>query len=143
METTKKPKLLLVEDGENRRRIFKAWTPPDVELRIAEDGGKALGIVNRMKEGEFAGVMLDHDLLYSPTAGMTQRVTGLDVARVLAQRASELNGTCALVHSNNTVHAPKIEKVLQGANYNVERIRFSDLTEERYREWVKNVTAGL
>lgn len=142
-EKKQKIRLLLVEDSVERHEKFRAWTPPHIKLVEAHDAGKALGILERTEDDEYAGIMLDYNLHKRVTVMDPRAPTPKGDKVVLALVRKKLMGVSVLVHSTNEKGGPRMEKLLRGADYDVTRIRFTDLTEERYLAWVKDACAGL
>jgi CheY-like chemotaxis protein len=64
---------------------------------------------------------------------------GLDVARRIALRITP--DVPILVHSMSYQGGSAMQQILDGAGFAVARIRFEELTRERFLEWLEDVRA--
>ena len=136
-------RLLLIEDDERRHDRFKEWLPSDVRLVWAQNAGTALGMLKRLEPGEYAGILLDHDLEKRVVNPDGARFNGGHVVEALLSRGAAQRDIPILVHSMNVKHGPEMAQRLEGAGYPVTRIRMSDLTRERFLEWLEEVREEL
>ncbi len=136
--STKKLRILLVEDDIMRQQEIEAWMPTDVRLVWCQNGEAALGVLNRATRDEFAGVMLDNDLDKRPYVSTTKKKTGADIAGKMAERMSR--HTPVLVHSMS-VTREDIMKRLRAEGFPVTQLPYCDLTKQNLNAWVDEVRA--
>ena len=58
-----RPRILIVEDNDERHRFFTAEIPDTFKLVIVTGAGTAKGVLQRAGTYDYAGVMPDHDLV--------------------------------------------------------------------------------
>ena len=60
----RRPRIILcVENSPGRVRDFEAWLPDGVDrLHVVTNGNTAMGVISRMQQNAYAGVMLYFDL---------------------------------------------------------------------------------
>lgn len=130
-------RLLLIEDDSHRIDMFRSWLPCDVILTVATSGGQALGLLKRVQPGEYAGLLLDHDLREQMKTIGELKLSGTDmVDRIIESFEREI---AVLVHSQNPGGGRSMAERLDRAGFWVTRVPFSDITEDRFREWVEDV----
>lgn len=134
--STKKLRILLVEDDIRRHKQIAEWMPEDVHLIWCQNGEAALGVINRATRDEFAGVMLDNDLDKRQYVETTKKKTGADVARQMAERISR--DTPVLVHSMS-VDREEIMNRLRAEGFPVTQVPYSDLSRQKLNAWVDEV----
>jgi len=135
MDTTRIHRLLLVEDDPARYEFFKRHTAPEFRIVWARSGGTALAILKRDAPDDYAGILLDHDL--GDQGRGDGFATGQVVARAVAQKID--NSVPVLVHSTNDKGATHMVSTLRGADFDVTRVAFYDLSVERYLAWLTGV----
>lgn len=132
-----KPRILLIEDAENRIQMFRDWIRGSPFVLVeATSGGQAMGVLQRGGEG-IAGICLDHDLNSRPRTQSDEWVSGSDVVNALV--ANVPKWVPILVHSMNVTNAPLMVKRLQGAGFSATRIRMVALNQERFLTWLNDV----
>ena len=135
-----KPRVLVVEDDPIRLETFERWIGQVVRLVPVTSPAAALGLLERTKPEEFAGVMLDYDLeikrKFAHPPGMAN---GLAVAKLLAKKV-ELD-TEILVHSMNVLHRDKIVEYLRTAGFSVQLLPYEACTQDWLLPYVKRVHA--
>jgi CheY-like chemotaxis protein len=169
MTVRKRPicRLLVVEDDAERIELFKQWlgarragdkapegedpSRPLVLLECATDGPVALEMVKRaFKEGRrgsspYQGILLDVDLDLQPKGpAPRQRINGFMVAQALTVQAPP--DVPIFVHSMNPAVAPKVVELLEGAEFDVDRVPMWDLRQVEGRpliEWVAGIVEEL
>lgn len=132
-----KLRVLLIEDDVNRYQRLLSWMPADVKLVWAKDAGAAIGVLERLQPGDYAGLMLDFDLDKQHRTVTSGHFNGGHVVDVLLSFKDR--DVPILVHSNNVNNGPKMALRLSGAGYDVTKIRMADLTQERFLEWVGEI----
>ncbi len=133
-----KPRLLLIEDNEDRIALFRAWVANTPYVLIeATTGGQAVGVVNRGGEG-VAGICLDHDLNSAPKTEQDNSTSGSHVVNAIIKHISK--ATPILVHSMNATMGDHMNRRLTGAGFPATRIRMSALDERRFLHWLEEVT---
>jgi len=127
-------RLLIVEDSQYRIDAFEQWIPEDIVKVVARSAGAAVGILKRDKGRVYDGILLDHDLVRINEQDLTD---GKDVVQAMLNFTS--SDVPVLVHSANESEAPRMVERLTNAGFSVTRIRFSDLSRERFAEWMEEV----
>ncbi len=132
------PRILLIEDNEDRIRLFRDWLKGSSFVLVeATSGGQAMGVLKRGSQG-VAGVCLDHDLNSRPRTQSDEWVSGSDVVNAIV--ANVPKWIPILVHSMNVTRAPQMVKRLQGAGFSATRIRMVALDQVRFLNWLNEVT---
>ena len=131
-------RILLVEDDIRRFEKLNSWLPDGVKLVWAKDAGVAIGILERLKPGEFSGLMLDCDLDKSLRSSDSRFLCGRDVVDALVT-SRDARDIPVLVHSMNPSGGVDMAQRLAGAGFEVTRIRFVDLDAGRFRGWVAEI----
>jgi CheY-like chemotaxis protein len=134
-----KPRILLIEDDAGRIEIFTKWLQDTEFVLVAvRSGGQALGMLAKGSTEAIAGILLDHDLSDSP---YTQADLGLSASDVLPAIKVHVRRTVpVLIHSHNANKPPFMQRSLESAGFSVTRIRFAALKEDRFREWLEDVS---
>lgn len=145
---SKKPlRLLMVEDDEARVVKVRGWLPEYVEhdgalvpvrLTNVVSAGVALGVVKRALPGDWAAILLDHDLDEQARTPADHDHTGRDVARALIERTPTLGSLRILVHSMNPIAGAMAEELAR-AGHAVDQRPFARLDEEAFRAWFELV----
>lgn len=130
-----KPRILLIEDNEDRRILFRRWLAgSEFHLIEAHSAGQALGLLRRCGAETITGVCLDHDL-------GDAHASGTQVA--IALQNSVRRSTPILVHSMNVTRAPWMVSTLRRAGFTVTRVRFAVLDAEGFESWIGSVRDSL
>ena len=133
-----KPRILLIEDSEDRIVRFRDWLKGRPFVLIeATSGGQAMGMLQRGSQG-VAGICLDHDLNTRPRTPSDEWVSGSNVANAIVSNIPKW--VPILVHSMNITHAPLLVKRLQGAGFSATRIRMAVLDKRQFLHWLNEVT---
>ena len=132
-------RLLIIDDSDPRIDTLKQWLPDDVHSVFATSAGRALKMIDLDPGAVYAGILLDHDLGQQVVNEAEHRLTGLDVARRIALRITP--DVPILVHSMSYQGGSAMQQVLDGAGLAVTRIRFEELTRERFLDWLEDVRA--
>jgi len=127
-------RILLIEDDNERVETFKAWLPEDVRLVHAGSAGRAIGILQRDRNA-YAGIMLDHDLRGQMVTEKDFSLDGTIVSKTIM--ANIPSDTPILIHSMNPADAPKMDLALSKSGFSVTRIPMSEMTEEKFCEWLE------
>ena len=127
-------RILLVEDDNERVEKIRSWLPEDFRLVHAGSAGRALGILQRDRDA-YAGIMMDHDLRGQMVTAADFKLDGTVVSKeIMALVPSD---TPILIHSMNPADAPKMELALSKSGFSVTRIPMSEMTEEKFQEWLE------
>lgn len=132
-----RPRLLLIEDNEERIVLFRKWVLGTPYVLIeATSGGQAMGVVSRGADG-IAGVMLDHDLNTAPKTQQDNVTSGSNVVSAMIKHIPRQ--VPILVHSMNVTKGEQMHRRLEGAGFSATRIRMAVLTEFRFNQWLEDV----
>jgi CheY-like chemotaxis protein len=135
----KKLKILIVEDNDQRVRLFAAMLDlAKVHLVHAASGGQALGILQRDRN-VYDGVMMDHDLAESTRTESDLGLSGRNVVRAVIH-SQAIRKPPVLIHSMNPVGAASMEAELERAWFPVDCTPYAELTKERLVAWVAGLT---
>ena len=130
-------RLLLIEDNKERIETFQSWLPEDTILVVATSGGQAMGVLKRVEPGDYAGLMLDHDLREQLKIVDEFALSGSDMVDLIIKRLDRDVGI--LIHSQNPGGASSMLKKLNQAGFWVIRVPMHQLTQETFREWVQDL----
>ena len=132
-----KPRILLIEDDENRIELFRKWIlGSPFALIEATSGGQAMGVLRYGSDG-IAGICLDHDLNSRPRTQADEWVSGSDVVNAIVAKVSKR--TPIRVHSMSVSRAPLMVKRLEGAGFSATRIRMVELDQPQFESWLEDV----
>jgi hypothetical protein len=131
-------RILLIEDDERRYAKLSAWMPDHAKLVWAKDAGAAIGVLERLQPGDYAGIMLDHDLDKRLRTEGSRFLCGSDIVGAML-RNPRVKNIPVLVHSMNPTGSASMEERLTRAGFVVTKARFSDLTEGEFVEWVEEI----
>ena len=137
-KTAPKPvfRILLVEDDPLRAHKLLHWLPEDVKNVWVKSPGAAIGLLKRDCGYVYAGILLDHDLVYQTLTQDDRSLSGSDVVGQIIQNIDR--AVSILIHSVNPQKAPEMENRLKKAGFkDVFRIPMQHLSEERLVEWVE------
>lgn len=137
MSTTPPLRILLVEDDNNRVKMFQSWLPDDVRLVHAGSADRAMGILQRDRD-VYAGIMLDHDLQIQIATERDFFLSGSNVVEWII--ALVRPNIPVLVHSINPADAPQMVKRREKAGFSVIRMPIAELTEEQFTAWLHEVS---
>jgi len=130
------PRIILIEDDPGRTDRIAHWLAgTEFVLVVARSGGQALGLLGKGSTAAIAGLMLDHDLSDSPLTEMDRQLSTSNVMPLVIQRVRR--SVPVLIHSHNASKPASMQRMLEAAGFSVTRIRFAELTEERFREWLQ------
>ena len=133
-----RPRILLIEDDAGRIEIFTRWlADTEFVLVVARSGGQALGMLAKGSTEAIAGILLDHDLSDSPLTDMDHRLSTSNVIPLIQRRVKR--SVPVLIHSHNATKPVAMHRALMAARFSVTRIRFSQLGEKHFREWLQEV----
>lgn len=131
-------RILLVEDDINRHAKLTAWLPKDVKIVWTKDAGAAIGVLERLQSGDYAGIMLDHDLEKRLRSEDSRFFCGSDVVDALL-RNPKARDVPILVHSMNPSGGASMEERLTKGGFWVTKTRFKDLTAKAFLDWVEEI----
>ena len=131
------PRILLVEDSDDRARTLQSWVPANIRIVWAKSGGDAVGILTRDGGGVYAGIMLDHDLHQQLRDPSAKQLTGADVARKIVE-CVELD-TPIFIHSMNPQRRGDILVTLEEVGFAVTQIPMSELDGRKLELWLETV----
>lgn len=129
-------RILLIEDDNKRVEKIRAWLPEDVRLVHAASAGRVLGILNRDR-GQYAGVMLDHDLQIQATTARDTELSGSTVVKWIKEIIP--SDVPVLVHSMNPSRAPEMTRFLEANGFSVTRIPMEEMSQELFQVWLDEV----
>ncbi|MGI5865689.1 MAG: hypothetical protein ACOX6T_27010 [Myxococcales bacterium] len=132
-----------IEDDGRRHDLFKERLPGDVRLVWAKNAGTGLGILGRLSPGDYAGILFDHGLEKRAVTQDGARFNGSHVAEALLGQSAAERDIPILVHSMNVKCGQEMAQRLEDASYPVTRILLSDLSRERFLEWLEEVREEL
>lgn len=132
-------RILLIEDDERRYTKFKEWLPEAFHVVWAKNAGAALGILERLQPGDYAGILLDHDLEKRTMTDDGAHFNGGHVVDALLKRRPTERDIPILVHSMNANRGPGMAHRLAEAGYPVTRVRMAELCRERFLEWLEEL----
>lgn len=128
-------RLLLIEDDHSRIETFRAWLPDGVILVVASSGGQAIGLLKRAEPGDFAGILLDHDLQLSARTPQDLSLSGSHLLDLVLE--SLPREVAVLIHSENPAGARSMAERLERAGFWVTQRPMSQLTEADFLSWVE------
>jgi len=131
------PRILLVEDSDDRSRTLQSWIPANIRVVWAKSGGDAVGILTRDGAAVYAGIMLDHDLHQQLRDPGARQLNGADVARKIVE-CVELD-TPIFIHSMNPQRRGDILATLEDAGFDVTQIPMSELDGRKLQVWLDSV----
>jgi CheY-like chemotaxis protein len=120
-QSGRKKKVLILEDSEARRRVFRENLGSDCDLSFfdrVEDAERAL-----IEEGPFDLIFLDHDLDGRVFVSSDEANTGYQLAKFIARERVKPR---IVIHSMNIDGAARMRELLPEAEY----IEFPELFEE-------------
>lgn len=133
-----KPRILLIEDDPDRIATFRAWLAnTEFVLIDASSGGRALGMLRKGMTDGIAGLCLDCDLEKQPVTDSDLRLSGAGLVNAIT--TSIPRSAPILIHSMNEQKPFGMERSLKTAGFSVTRIRMSELTRERFHDWLQEV----
>jgi|GEM_PF-907452 len=139
-------RLLIVEDNADRIERFRSWLPADAHPVFATGAGRALGILRRCgrdprdrrrRSLDYAGLLLDHDLVEQVAAEGEEGFSGSHVTAAVIERISV--EVPILIHSMNLTRARAMQSRLEQAGFWVTRIPMSALNQDRLLAWLDEV----
>lgn len=131
------PRILLVEDSDDRARTLKSWIPANIRVVWAKSGGEAVGILTRDGGAVYAGIMLDHDLHQQLRDPGAKQLNGADVARKIAECVEP--DTPIFIHSMNPQRRGDVLVTLEEAGFEVTQIPMSELDARKLAVWLEQV----
>ena len=135
---TLKPRILLIEDDQQRIELFRSWLQgTDFVLIAASSGGRAAGILRKGFTEGLYGLCLDHDLDQQPVTDTDLSISGSTLIKAITH--SIPRNVPILIHSMNMNAPVTMERNLKGVGYSVTRIRMAALTRELFHEWLEEV----
>lgn len=130
-------RILLIEDDAHRIERLKSWLPSDFVVIEARSAGRAIGLLVRHREGELAGIMLDHDLQAQAITAEDRYLSGSDVVDLIVKHVEK--DVPVFVHSTNTTGGPAMAKRLDSAGYWATQVPMYALTPAILSEWIDDV----
>lgn len=131
---TKKFRILMIEDSQERIDKIRSWLPESYVLMTATSAGKAIGVLQRDKGSVYGALMLDHDLNEQAATTTDLTLSGTDIVKnIMAHLSLDVP---ILVHSMNPSRAPAMAKKLTLAKFDVTSIPFEGLKKDVFLEWV-------
>jgi len=97
-----------------------------------------MGVLARLESDDYAGIMLDHDLDKKLRSAESRHLCGADVVTALI-RNPKAKDIPILVHSMNPSGSASMDERLTKAGFAVTKVRFSDLSQEQFLEWVGDI----
>ena len=133
-----KPRMLLIEDDSGRIDIFTRWLKDAEFVSVTvRSGGQALGMLSKGSTEAIAGILLDHDLSDSPFTETDLSLSASNVIPLIKRKVRR--AVPVLIHSHNASKPPLMQRSLESDGFSVTRIRFTALTEARFRLWLDDV----
>lgn len=129
-------RILLIEDDNSRVEKIRSWLPEDVRLIHAASAGRVLGILKR-DSGQYAGIMLDHDLQIQAATSVDKELSGSTVVTWIRNMVP--TDVPILIHSMNMVRGPEMKRNLERAGFSVTRIVMDDLDRKYLSGWIQEV----
>ena len=133
--------ILLIENDANRQQWIETHSPGNVRYRTIRRGQIGLEVITHMRPNDYSALMLDCDLDEGLQAGAEADFNGVEIAKLLVRHAPSRQPV--LVLSHNGAGAARMVMVLESNGFDVTRIPFQDLTEEKLREWLMEVEEEL
>ena len=132
-------RLLLIEDNQHRIDKFRSWLPDDCLLVVTTSAGKALGVLQRDRGYIYGGFLLDHDLDQQAATETDLMLSGSDLVESIVTHMSL--DVPILVHSMNLIRGPLIAQRLNRAGFEVVRIPYDELEQDRFLAWLSDARA--
>ena len=127
--------ILIVEDTDARVDTLNEWAlPRNFRLAQVRSAGAALGVLERVKPGDYAGAMLDFHLHKQPHLPEHRGKTGDGVARTMLAKLPP--GTPILVHSNSGHELAEEVRLLEKTGFPVTVRPFRSITREFFEGWL-------
>ena len=136
-EKLKTMRILVVEDDSLRVEKIKSWVPSDIIISNVTDAGVAMAQIKADRGWIYAGIMLDHDLEKQLKVASSARLTGSELINIIIHYIDK--NVPVLVHSMNPGMAPVMVRRLESAGFDVTRIPMTELTKEKFNDWVEFV----
>lgn len=131
-------RILVIEDDNSRIKYFNLWLLPGFRIVPTTSAGSALGLLQRDKGRQYAGICLDHDLQGQTKTDKDRDLSGTTVVQsVIRYMDKEIP---ILVHSMNPKRAPVMVNMLISSGFDdVTRMPMGDMTRTFFQEWLEKV----
>jgi hypothetical protein len=130
-----RPRILIVEDNGERHRFFTAAIPDTFKLVIVTSAGAAKGLLQRVDTYDYAGVMLDHDLVERCKTMDDKSLSASDlIDSIITKLSPEVP---ILIHSMNLGRSREMQRKLEAAHFHVTRIPMVVMTPENLHAWLE------
>ena len=130
-------RLLVVEDSEARMELFREWIPEGFRATFVRSAGRAMKVLELDAGRVYAGILLDHDLDQAVADDSELVLTGRQVVDRLV-RVVDRN-VPVMIHSVNLLGARMMEQTLVAHGFDVTRVSFFQLDENRLVRWLEGV----
>ena len=130
-------RLLVVEDSEARMELFREWIPEGFRVTFVRSAGRALKVLELDAGRVYAGILLDHDLDQAVAVASELQLSGRQVVDRLV-RVVDRN-VPVMIHSVNPLGARMMEQTLVEHGFDVTRVSFFQLDENRLVRWLEGV----
>jgi len=130
-------RLLVVEDSEARMKRFREWIPEGFRATFVKSAGRAMKVLELDAGRVYAGILLDHDLDQAVADESELVLTGRQVVDRLV-RVVDRN-VPVMIHSVNLLGARMMEQTLVAHGFDVTRVSFFQLDENRLVRWLEGV----
>ena len=129
-----RPRVLIVEDNGERHRFFTAQIPDKFKVVIVSSAGAAKGLLQRAGKYDYAGVMLDHDLVERCKTADDESLSASDIIDGIIMKLS--HEVPILVHSMNMARSREMMRKLESAHFQVTRIPMVAMTPQNLNAWL-------
>ena len=130
-------RLLVVEDSEARMELFREWIPEGFRATFVKSAGRAMKVLELDAGRVYAGILLDHDLDQAVADDSELVLTGRQVVDRLV-RVVDRN-VPVMIHSVTLLGARMMEQTLVAHGFDVTRVSFFQLDENRLVRWLEGV----
>ena len=130
-------RLLVVEDSEARMELFREWIPEGFRTTFVKSAGRAMKVLELDAGRVYAGILLDHDLDQAVADDSELVLTGRQVVDRLVRVVDRK--VPVMIHSVNLLGARMMEQTLVAHGFDVTRVSFFQLDENRLVRWLEGV----
>lgn len=130
-------RLLVVEDSAERMELFRARIPEGFRATYVQSAGRALKVLELDAGRVYAGILLDHDLDQAVADASELQLSGRQVVDRLVRTVDR--NVPVLIHSVNPLGARMMEQTLVEHGFDVTRVPFFQLDENRLVRWPEGV----
>lgn len=108
-------------------------------LAEVRSAGQAMGFLQRLRSGELAGVLLDHDLHQQAITTRDLQLSGSSLVDFITRFVDR--DVAVLIHSQNPASAASMMERLKSSGFWVSRRPMDSLTPEFFHRWIDEVRA--